>query len=74
VGLTGVVAVAAGSAHSVALLADGRLFAWGRNLHGQLGLGSSGGDRLTPVQVPNPGVSRVKALAVGEDGRLTLPN
>lgn len=73
-GLTGVVAVAAGGAHSLALLADGRLFAWGRNLHGQLGLGDSdsGNDRLTPVQVPNPGLGRVRALAAGDNFTLVL--
>ncbi|MGH4022261.1 MAG: RCC1 domain-containing protein [Pseudonocardiaceae bacterium] len=71
-GLAGVVAVAAGSAHSLALLADGRLFTWGRNSQGQLGIGSSGGDQLTPVQVQNLGLSRVKALAAGDDFTLVL--
>ncbi|HEV2778628.1 MAG TPA: hypothetical protein VGX25_04435 [Actinophytocola sp.] len=71
-GLANVVAVAAGAAHSLALLADGRLFAWGRNLHGQLGLGSAGTDQLTPVQVPNLGLSRVKALAAGDNFTLVL--
>lgn len=60
---------------SLALLADGRLFAWGRNLHGQLGLGDSdsGNDRLTPVQVPNPGLGRIKAFAAGDNFTLVLP-
>jgi alpha-tubulin suppressor-like RCC1 family protein len=71
-GLNNVVAVAAGSAHSLALLADGKLFAWGRNIQGQLGLGSSGSDQLTPVQVQNLGVSRVKALAAGDDFTMVL--
>jgi alpha-tubulin suppressor-like RCC1 family protein len=71
-GLAGVVAVTAGSAHSLALLADGRLFAWGRNIQGQLGIGSSGGDQLTPVQVQNLGLSRVKALAAGDNFTLVL--
>ena len=71
-GLAGVVAVTAGSAHSLALLADGRLFAWGRNSQGQLGIGSSRGDHLTPVQVQNLGLSRVKALAAGDNFTLVL--
>lgn len=32
--------IAAGSDHSVALTQDGRVLAWGRNSHGQLGLGA----------------------------------
>jgi alpha-tubulin suppressor-like RCC1 family protein len=71
-GLSGVVAVAAGSAHSLALLADGRLFAWGRHLDGQLGLGSAGTDRLSPVLVPNVGLSWIKAVATGDNHTLVL--
>ncbi|HEX6351513.1 hypothetical protein [Actinophytocola sp.] len=70
-GLNNVVAVAAGSGHSLALTADGKLFAWGRNLIGQLGLGVEGTDRLTPVQV-NLGLSRVKALAAGDNFTVLL--
>ena len=32
--------VAAGRAHSLALTTDGRVFAWGRNSEGQLGIGT----------------------------------
>ena len=39
--IEGVVAVAAGEAHCVALRADGCVFAWGRNDAGQLGLGAT---------------------------------
>ena len=35
--LTGVVAIGAGASHSLAVLADGRLFTWGLNSSGQLG-------------------------------------
>lgn len=38
-GLSGVVAIAAGSTHSLALTADGRVWAWGYNRDGQLGNG-----------------------------------
>ena len=71
-GLTGVVAVAGGLAHSLALLADGRLFAWGGNLLGQLGVSDSSSDHLTPVQVQNLGLTRVKAVAAGDRFTLVL--
>ena len=71
-GLTGVVAVAAGSAHSLALLADGRLFAWGRHNDGQLGVSGANTDRTSPVLVPNFGLSRVKAVAAGDNHTLVL--
>jgi alpha-tubulin suppressor-like RCC1 family protein len=51
-----VVAIAAGGFHAVALLRDGRVMAWGKNNHGQLGTGSNAlcasqgkpNDRTTP--------------------------
>lgn len=50
-GLTNMVAVANGGyGQSVALKADGTVWAWGRNNHGQLGIGSNT-DTLIPVQV-----------------------
>jgi len=39
--LTGVVAIAAGNHHTVALKEDGTVWAWGRNSDGQLGDGST---------------------------------
>ena len=46
------VQVAAGQWHSLALTADGRVFAWGRNNSGQLGQGPSGPTQsATPLQV-----------------------
>jgi len=46
----GVEAIAAGESHSLALLEDGRVFAWGENDFGQLGDGSEE-TRPAPVQV-----------------------
>ena len=37
--------------HVVGITADGRLWAWGNNDFGQLGLGSTGTARLRPTQV-----------------------
>jgi alpha-tubulin suppressor-like RCC1 family protein len=49
--LTGIVAIAAGTYHSLALSEDGTVYAWGYNNAGQIGNNSSGGNVLTPVQV-----------------------
>ena len=51
--LAGVIAVAAGSGHSLALSADGTVWAWGSNDAGQLGDGSTT-DRSLPVRVKGP--------------------
>ncbi len=52
-GLTGVVSVAGGNWHSLALKNDGTVWAWGENIQGQLGDGTTTG-RLTPVEVLFP--------------------
>lgn len=56
------VAVSSGGEHTLALQADGTLWAWGFNLHGQLGNGSVV-DSLTPIQVGN--ATGWKAIAAG---------
>lgn len=69
-------AIAAGGYHSFALATDGRLFAWGNNSHGQLGLGTSGGSVHTPQLVHAPAgvtftsvsVGHYHALAIAQDG------
>jgi alpha-tubulin suppressor-like RCC1 family protein len=52
-GLTNVVAIAAGSAHSMVLKADGTVLAFGYNSFGQVGDGTTA-TRTTPVVVPAP--------------------
>ncbi|MEV8638114.1 S8 family serine peptidase, partial [Streptosporangium sp. NPDC051023] len=64
-GLTGVSAgigtVAAGSGHSVVVLANGTVKAWGDNSQGQLGDGTTT-NRISPVAVPGlTGVSQVSS-------------
>jgi alpha-tubulin suppressor-like RCC1 family protein len=60
-GMHEVIAVAAGALHSVALKADGTVWAWGRNADGQLGDGTAS-DRLLPVRVVGlPSVTAVSA-------------
>lgn len=58
-----VVAAAAGGAHSLALLQDETVWAWGDNSFGQLGDGRSGGNSTRPGQVQ--GLSGVVAIAAG---------
>ena len=55
-------AIAAGSHHSLALLEDGTVWAWGYNGYGQLGDGTKT-DRHRPVQVSE--LKEVKAIAAG---------
>ena len=71
-GLSGVVAVAAGYSHSLALTWDGTLWAWGLNESGQLGNKKSGpGEKsLTPIRVE--GLSGVVAIAAGTNHSLAL--
>ncbi len=61
-GLDSVVAIAAGSDHSLAIKSDGTVWAWGDNRYGELGDGSTT-TRYTPVQVTNLG--SVVAIAAG---------
>ncbi len=67
----GVVAVAAGSAHGLALTALGQIYAWGSNLFGQLGTGTTVGS-TTPVFVPTPYGVTFTAIAAGGDHSLAL--
>ena len=64
---SGVVAVAGGGAHSLAVRADGSVLAWGNDEFGQLGDGGANADRSTPVGVSGLGPgSGVVAVAAGE--------
>ena len=49
-GLIGVVAIAAGGDHNLALKIDGTVWAWGRNDEGQLGDGTTTSSNI-PVQI-----------------------
>ena len=68
-GLSGVVAVAAGDAHSLAMKSDGSVWAWGNNGWGQLGNGTTI-YYSTPVQAS--GLSGVIAIAGGGSHSLAL--
>ena len=69
VGLSNVVAIDAGSTHSLALLEDGTVMAWGRNEFGMLGDGSRV-DSPVPVRVQR--VESAIAIAAGTIHSLAL--
>ena len=51
-GVSGVVKLAAGAAHSLALTEDGQVWVWGSNTEGQLGLGEDSEEMVyTPTQL-----------------------
>jgi alpha-tubulin suppressor-like RCC1 family protein len=60
---------AAGARHSLALRADGTVWAWGDNGQGQLGVSDR---RLGPVPAAVPGVADAVAVAAGADFSLAL--
>ena len=68
-GLSGVVAIAAGAEHSLALLNNGTVMAWGNNEQGELGNGTT---TNTAVPVAVTGLSHVVAIAAGGYHSLAL--
>lgn len=69
--LTGVVAIAAGGVHSLALKSDGSVVAWGANRNGQLGLGTAGGGGRD-VPTPTLLTGGITAIAAGSAQSLAL--
>ncbi len=68
--LSGATAVEAGGEHSLALLGDGEVMAWGGNHSGQLGNGAQGGASNLPS--PVGGLGGVTAISAGERHSLAL--
>ena len=70
---TNVVAVAAGSTHTLALTADGSVWAWGTNESGRLGDGTTT-PRAHPVRVRNAAgpLTGMVAIAAGGMGGMAL--
>jgi hypothetical protein len=67
--LDGVVSVACGGGHTLAIKGDGSLWAWGANQYGQLGDGTTE-RRLTPVKV----MDHVVAVSAGLNFSLAVTN
>jgi alpha-tubulin suppressor-like RCC1 family protein len=63
----GIAAIAAGDAHSLAIAADGSVWAWGANGSGQLGDGTTA-NRTRPVQVPAFSLANETWLTSDQDG------
>src|SRR5205809_1040837 len=68
-GLSEVTAIAAGTDHSLALRADGTVYAWGDNTTGELGNGTTTSSSV-PIQVS--GLTGVTAIAAGSGFSLAL--
>jgi alpha-tubulin suppressor-like RCC1 family protein len=77
-GLSGVKAIATSYDHSLALLNDGTVVAWGRNQWGELGTGSTGpnvcgdGWLCNPTPTPIAGLGGVAEVATGHSQSLAL--
>ena len=67
--LANVRAIASGAEHSLALLNDGTVMAWGNNEYGQLGNGATK-NSTTPVHVQ--GLTQVTAIAAGGNHSVAL--
>ena len=68
--------VSAGNLHSLGIRSDGTLWAWGTNLDGRTGLGTTTGNQLTPAQVgtatnwASVSAGNTHSLAIASDGTL----
>lgn len=75
--LTGIVGVAAGESHSLAVGSNGSVYSWGRNNHGQLGVHSDN-NHFYPVQVHGLGnvgyLGNIEQVAAGEFFSMGLKN
>ncbi|MBN1430548.1 MAG: hypothetical protein JXB07_19410 [Anaerolineae bacterium] len=65
-----VIAIDAGGGHSIDLLENGQVWAWGTDSFGQLGNSSSRADAVKPVQVT--GLPAIKLLAAGNSHNVVV--
>lgn len=70
-GLSGVIQIAAGMQHAIALRSDGTVWAWGRRSNGEIGDGAPGGlSAIGPVRVQ--GLEGIKQIAADGSHNLAL--
>jgi alpha-tubulin suppressor-like RCC1 family protein len=72
VGLDGVVAVATGGSHFLALRADGTVWGWGTNSDWELGVTTAAGMFGSDTPVKAMGLDHVRGIATGSDHGLAL--
>jgi alpha-tubulin suppressor-like RCC1 family protein len=70
--LLNIVALATGNAHTCALQANSNPKCWGSNSNGQLGIGTLGGNRLTPADVVTPSPNNAVAVTAGSSHTCAL--
>ena len=63
--LSGIIQVAGGHYHSMALKSDGTVYVWGDNSYGQGGNGTSSGTQTTPTQVQPGSLTGIIQIAAG---------
>ncbi|WP_066951203.1 RCC1 domain-containing protein [Streptomyces lushanensis] len=66
------VSVGGGMNHSAAVTSTGQVHAWGMNIYGQMGDGTTGASHLTPTPVTLPAGRKASAVAVGHNTALTI--
>jgi alpha-tubulin suppressor-like RCC1 family protein len=71
-GLDGVIAMATGGSHALALRVDGTVWGWGTNSDWELGVSTPGGPDGSATPVQAAGLNQVRALATGDDHGLAL--
>ena len=66
--------IAAGGSHSLALMTNGKVYAWGYNFYGQLGLSTSGddADEKSPTLITALSNITVSSIAAGNEYSLAL--
>ncbi len=70
--LAGIVAIAAGQDHALALAADGTVYAWGRNQYGQLGNSFTSDYLSSAYPVYDANFNPISAIAVAAGGYHSL--
>ncbi len=70
--LTGIIAIAAGNSHSLALRNDGTVWSWGWNSYGELGIGIGNPNKLSNVPIQVSSLTNIIAISAGEYASLAL--